>query len=191
MRYLNAPSSAIRTLPLRPRVDDGHLIGHAVGREQPASVRAQRSPPPPPHGDATHGPQRPRVQHTKPGVGLLLAAGARLSARRGAPAGRLLRGGDGRRCSWPWPRPCTPEEARAYAPGVAGADSRVGPPLDEAASRMYIAGRLTNTPQHMIRWILDPRAVDSATAVPTLGISERDARDIAAYLYAIGGDRDP
>ena len=67
----------------------------------------------------------------------------------------------------------------------------MGPPLTDMGSRMYIAGRLTNTPQHMIRWIQDPRAVDSATAMPNLGVSERDARDIAAYLYAVGYDRDP
>jgi cytochrome c len=90
------------------------------------------------------------------------------------------------------------EKAREYGcgschtiPGVPGADSRVGPPLVGMGSRMYIAGRLTNTPQHMVRWIQDPRAVDSATAMPTLGVTERDARDIAAYLYAVSGDRDP
>lgn len=56
---------------------------------------------------------------------------------------------------------------------------------------MYVAGRLPNTPRRMIRWIQDPRAVDSATAMPTRSVSERDARDIAAYLYAIRADCDP
>jgi cytochrome c len=76
-------------------------------------------------------------------------------------------------------------------PGVPGANALVGPPLTDVASRMYIAGRLTNTPQHMVRWIQDPPAVDSGTAMPNLGVSERDARDIAAYLYAIGYRREP
>jgi cytochrome c len=100
-----------------------------------------------------------------------------------------LTGGDARRGR---------EKARDYGcgschtiPGVPGADALVGPPLGEMASRMYIAGRLTNTPQHMIRWIQDPRAVDSATAMPNVGVTERDARDIAAYLYAVGANRDP
>ena len=76
-------------------------------------------------------------------------------------------------------------------PGVPGADALVGPPLADMGSRMYIAGRLTNTPQHMIRWIQDPQAIDSGTAMPNVGVSERDARDIAAYLYAIGARRVP
>src|SRR4051794_29465655 len=37
-------------------------------------------------------------------------------------------------------------------PGVRGAPALVGPPLDRIASRSYIAGVLTNTPDHMIRW---------------------------------------
>jgi len=70
-------------------------------------------------------------------------------------------------------------------PGVFGARSQVGPPLNGIRERMYIAGVLTNTPEHMVRWIQDPRSVDSTTAMPSVGASERDARDIAAYLYAI------
>ncbi len=70
-------------------------------------------------------------------------------------------------------------------PGVFGAHSQVGPPLTGMGGRMYIAGVLTNTPEHMVRWIRDPQSVDSATAMPDVGASERDARDIAAYLYAI------
>ena len=38
---------------------------------------------------------------------------------------------------------------------------------------------------HLVRWIQDPPAVDSSTAMPNLGLTERDARDIAAYLYAL------
>jgi hypothetical protein len=35
----------------------------------------------------------------------------------------------------------------------------------------------------MIRWIINPRSVDSLTAMPVLGVSAPEARDIAAYLY--------
>lgn len=76
-------------------------------------------------------------------------------------------------------------------PGVPGADALVGPPLAGVGSRMYIAGVLTNTPDHLVRWIRDPPAVDSATAMPNVGVTERDARDIAAYLYAVGAERVP
>jgi cytochrome c2 len=70
-------------------------------------------------------------------------------------------------------------------PGIEGADSLVGPPLDRIASRTYIAGVLTNSPDNMIRWLRDPHAVDQLTAMPNLGVSEEDARDIAAYLYTL------
>ena len=90
------------------------------------------------------------------------------------------------------------EKARDYGcgtchtiPGVPGAAALVGPPLGGIAGRMYIAGVLTNTPDHMVRWIMDPPAVDSATAMPNVGVSERDARDIAAYLYTLTSGREP
>lgn len=70
-------------------------------------------------------------------------------------------------------------------PGVPEADSMVGPPLTQVAARTYLGGRLTNSPDNMIRWIRDPRGVDPQTAMPNLGVSEQDARDIAGYLYTL------
>ena len=70
-------------------------------------------------------------------------------------------------------------------PGIRGADALVGPPLNQMASRSYIAGVLPNTPDNMIRWIENPPQVDHLTVMPNLGVSERDARDIAGYLYTL------
>ena len=70
-------------------------------------------------------------------------------------------------------------------PGVRGADALVGPPLTQIAGRSYIGGVLTNTPENMIRWLRDPRAVDGLTAMPNVGLTEQDARDIASYLYTL------
>jgi cytochrome c len=70
-------------------------------------------------------------------------------------------------------------------PGVRGADALVGPPLTQVASRSYIAGVLPNTPQNMVRWIENPPQVDRLTAMPNLGVSDADARDIAGYLYTL------
>lgn len=70
-------------------------------------------------------------------------------------------------------------------PGVAGATGLVGPPLAGVAARSYIAGVLTNTPTNMIRWIRDPKGVDSLTAMPNTGVTAADARRIAAYLYTL------
>jgi cytochrome c len=70
-------------------------------------------------------------------------------------------------------------------PGVSGANGLVGPPLGQVASRVYLAGRLQNTPENMIRWIQNPQGVDDKTAMPNLGVSDADARDIASYLYTL------
>jgi cytochrome c2 len=70
-------------------------------------------------------------------------------------------------------------------PGVAGANSLVGPPLTGIAQRMYIGGVTTNTPEHMVSWIENPKQFDSKTAMPNVGVSHRDAVDIASYLYTL------
>jgi cytochrome c2 len=70
-------------------------------------------------------------------------------------------------------------------PGVVGADGLVGPPLAGVASRSYIAGVLPNAPDNMLRWIEDPKSVDSLTAMPNTGVTPSDARHIAAYLYTL------
>ena len=70
-------------------------------------------------------------------------------------------------------------------PGVSGAFGQVGPPLSGVANRIYIAGVLQNTPQNMIRWIRNPKEVDDKTVMPNLGVTPRDATDIAGYLYTL------
>lgn len=70
-------------------------------------------------------------------------------------------------------------------PGIAGPDSNVGPPLTRMARRAYIGGVVPNQPTDMVRWLMDPPRIDPRTAMPNLGISEAEARDIAAYLYTL------
>jgi cytochrome c len=70
-------------------------------------------------------------------------------------------------------------------PGVLTATATVGPPLSQVALRSYLAGRIDNTPENMIRWIRQPHSVDPQTAMPETGVTERDGRDIAAYLYTL------
>jgi cytochrome c oxidase assembly factor CtaG len=70
-------------------------------------------------------------------------------------------------------------------PGIRGANARVGPPLGGIAGRSYIAGVLANSPDNMITWLRNPPAVDPMTAMPNVGVTEKDARDIAAYLYTL------
>jgi len=68
-------------------------------------------------------------------------------------------------------------------PGVPGAHGKVGPPLTGLAGRTYIAGRLNNTPDNLVAWIVDPHAIDPRNAMPPTGVTPQEARDIAAYLY--------
>jgi cytochrome c2 len=70
-------------------------------------------------------------------------------------------------------------------PGITGANALVGPPLVHLASRVYIGGVLTNTPDNLVRWIENPKAIDQMTAMPYLGVTPGDARDIAGYLYTL------
>ena len=75
-------------------------------------------------------------------------------------------------------------------PGVERARGLVGPPLTDFAWRAYIAGRAPNTPRNLEAWIRLPDSVEPGTAMPTLGVSEQEARDIAAYLYLETATRD-
>ncbi len=73
-------------------------------------------------------------------------------------------------------------------PGVRGPYSWVGPPLDDYARRGYIAGHLPNRPPALVAWILDPPALVPGTAMPAVGVTAADARDMAAYLYTLGAE---
>lgn len=68
--------------------------------------------------------------------------------------------------------------------GIPTAHGRVGPALGDVADRSVIGGVLPNTPDNLIRWIEDAPSISPQTAMPNLGLSTEQARDIAAYLYA-------
>ncbi|MGV7210677.1 c-type cytochrome [Oxalobacteraceae bacterium A2-2] len=68
--------------------------------------------------------------------------------------------------------------------GMAPSGSLVGPPLEHIAGASYVGGVLPNTTEGMVRWIMHPRQASPGTAMPELGVSEGEARDMAAYLYS-------
>ena len=70
-------------------------------------------------------------------------------------------------------------------PGIRAANGLVGPPLYFFSRRTFIAGQLPNTPTNLARWVLDPPAIEPGTAMPKLGLSDQQARDVAAYLYTL------
>jgi cytochrome c2 len=70
-------------------------------------------------------------------------------------------------------------------PGVHGANGLVGPPLERFSRRSFIAGELPNTATNLQRWLLNPPAVEPRTAMPNLGLTPDEARDMAAYLSTL------
>lgn len=70
-------------------------------------------------------------------------------------------------------------------PGVDGARGLVGPSLAGIADRVYLAGSLPNTPANLIRWTRAPQQIQPGNAMPDLGVTEADGKDIAAYLYTL------
>jgi cytochrome c2 len=70
-------------------------------------------------------------------------------------------------------------------PGVRGANGLVGPPLILFARRGFIAGRVSNNPSNLVRWLFNPRDIDPETVMPRVGLSQQQARDVAAYLYTL------
>lgn len=70
-------------------------------------------------------------------------------------------------------------------PGVAAADSSTGPPLNGLGKRSYIAGRIPNVDKALVAWLVNPPALKPGTMMPDLGVSEGEARHMAAYLYSV------
>jgi cytochrome c len=68
--------------------------------------------------------------------------------------------------------------------GIAHADSKVGPSLNGFRDRSYVAGVVPNSAPSLIGFIQHPHAIAPNTAMPELGVSEAEARDMAAYLYS-------
>jgi cytochrome c1 len=131
---------------------------------------------------------RPHAAPLAAAAALVLVAAASASACRGnnpeeAVAYNVRTGGDAHRGR-------AVIEARDCGachtiPGVRSARGVVAPPLFWFSRRTYIAGELPNTPENLIRWVREPQAVEPRTAMPTLGLSEQEARDVAAYLYTL------
>lgn len=70
-------------------------------------------------------------------------------------------------------------------PGIRAARGEVGPSLQHYAQRIYVAGKFPHDDAHLASWIQDPPALAPSTAMPNQGVSEQEARDIAAYLRSL------
>jgi cytochrome c2 len=70
-------------------------------------------------------------------------------------------------------------------PGIGGANGLVGPPLTLMGRRTFVAGLLRNTPQNLAAWVLEPQKFVPGNAMPSTGLTESEALDVAAYLETI------
>jgi cytochrome c1 len=68
-------------------------------------------------------------------------------------------------------------------PGVQMPGGLAAVSLSGVADRLYVGGVVENTPENLVRWIVNPKQFDARTAMPLTGITEPEARDVAAYLY--------
>lgn len=66
--------------------------------------------------------------------------------------------------------------------GMVGPVTHVGPSLENWRERKYIAGVLPNTPENLVRWIVDPQGVSPHTLMPDLEVIEPHAQHMARYL---------
>lgn len=70
-------------------------------------------------------------------------------------------------------------------PGIHGAHGVFGPPLIEMGNRTMIAGNFPNVPENLVHWVKAPTSMKPKTAMPDLGLSDQQARDVAAYLESL------
>ena len=70
-------------------------------------------------------------------------------------------------------------------PGVPGAIGNVGPSLKGIARQQIIAGKLPNNPANMERWLMHPQKIWPGNAMPEMGLTQDQARKIAAYLLTL------
>jgi cytochrome c len=104
------------------------------------------------------------------------------SQRQSETVARAMTGGDLARA---------PATIRRYGcagchtiPGIPGGDGQVGGPLSDIKRHVYVGGVVTNSPDNLVRWIVSPQTFSPRSAMPATGISEAEARDVAAWLYS-------
>ncbi len=71
-------------------------------------------------------------------------------------------------------------------PGV-WPEGSVGPSLEAFAQQTLIAGRLPNRADVLAEFVRDAPRYVPGTGMPAMPLTEEEARDVAAYLYTLGG----
>ena len=71
-------------------------------------------------------------------------------------------------------------------PGV-WPEGSVGPSLEAFAQQTLIAGRLPNRADVLAEFVRDAPRYAPGTGMPAMPLTQEEARDVAAYLYTLGG----
>ena len=69
-------------------------------------------------------------------------------------------------------------------PGM-GPGGALGPDLTGFGSRPTLNARVPKNPQAVAAYLLNPTAIDAQTSMPAVGLSEEEAKDIAAFLETL------
>ena len=72
-----------------------------------------------------------------------------------------------------------------FIPEVQGPNGDAGPSLQYMGRLSYISGSIPNQPENMIRFLQNPPAVKPGTLMPALGITDDEARHMAAFMYSL------
>jgi cytochrome c1 len=76
-------------------------------------------------------------------------------------------------------------------PGIDWPRAHVGPPLTGFGERAVIAGKLPNTPENLASFVRNATATVPEGAMPSIEMTDQQARDIAQYLLALREDNRP
>ena len=70
--------------------------------------------------------------------------------------------------------------------GIDWPKGRAAPEIRGLGGRALIAGRVPNRPDALAAFVRNAPAVAPGTTMPPMPLTERESRDVAAYLYEIG-----
>ena len=71
-------------------------------------------------------------------------------------------------------------------PGIGWPEGKSAPALEGMDRRGLIAGQLPNRPDVLAAFVRNAPALVPGTSMPAMPLTEREATDVAAYLYEIG-----
>jgi cytochrome c len=74
--------------------------------------------------------------------------------------------------------------------GVPGASGVAGPNLTNISLRPTLAGdSIPNTPEALERWLLDPSSLKPDARMPSVGLTQQEARELALFLVRLPASR--